>query len=212
VTSERPTVVIADDHPPLRGAVRGALEDGGFEVLAEAADAPTAIEAVERHRPDIALLDIHMPGSGISAAAAISRQWPNTAVVMLTASEEDDDLFDSLRAGATGYLLKTVGHDRLPLALRGALSGEAAMPRAQLGRILDEFRSRPPRRFRSDATAKLTPREWEIMEMLEQGASTDEVARRLFVSSTTVRVHVSTVLRKLRVRDRQSAFKLLRGE
>jgi DNA-binding NarL/FixJ family response regulator len=213
VTSARPTVVIADDHAPLRGAVRESLEAGEFEVVAEAPDAQGAVEAVERLRPDVALLDIHMPGSGIGAARAISEISPDTAIVMLTASDDDADLFDSLRAGAGGYLLKTTGHDDLPGALRGVLSGAPAMPPALVARILEEFRTRPRRRFRANpAVAKLTPREWEIMEMLEGGATTDEVARRLFVSPTTVRVHVSTVLRKLRVRDRKSAFDILRQE
>jgi len=211
--SAPPTIVIADDHPQMRASIRAALEAGWFSVVAEAPSAPSAIEAARKHRPDIVLLDIHMPGSGISAAAAISRELPDSAIVMLTASEDDNDLFDSLRAGASGYLLKTIDHERLPAALRGVLSGEAAVPRPLVARILQEFRSRPQRRFGSkDSRSKLTPREWEVMELLGQGHSTNDVAQRLFLSPATVRVHVSTVLRKLRVKDRTSAFDILRGE
>jgi DNA-binding NarL/FixJ family response regulator len=183
-------------------------------VCGEGATAAEAVEVALTQRPDVALLDIHMPGNGISAAEQISRSLPRTAVVMLTQSQEDDDLFDALRAGASGYLLKGTDPAMLPDALRGVLTGEAAMSPALVTRIMQEFRGPSKRRFlrRSAAADKLTPREWEVMEMLGQGSSTDDVAKRLFVSPTTVRVHVSTVLRKLRVKDRESAFRLLRSE
>lgn len=207
-------VVVADDHSRMRGRIREALEAGDCRVVAEAADGPEAVRLTLEHRPDVVLLDIHMPGSGIRAAQQISRESPETAIVMLTQSREDDDLFDSLRAGASGYLLKDSDPRELPGALRSVLAGEAAMPPSLVTRILDEFRAPARRRFarKSPAAAKLSPREWEVMELLAQGASTEEVATRLFVSPTTVRVHVSTVLRKLRVKDRESAFRLLRGE
>ncbi len=152
-----------------------------------------------------------MPGNGISAAQRISRSSPQTAIVMLTQSKEDDDLFDSLRAGASGYLIKGADPATLPAALRGVLVGEAAMPPALVTRIMQEFRGPSRRKFlrKSAAADKLSAREWEVMEMLSQGLSTEEVGKRLFVSPTTVRVHVSTVLRKLRVKDRESAFRLL---
>jgi DNA-binding NarL/FixJ family response regulator len=203
---------MADDHARLRARIRSALEAGGCEVCAEAADAAEAVRLVLEHQPDVALLDIHMPGSGIQAAQAISREVPQTAIVMLTQSTEDEDIFDSLRAGASGYLLKDTDPAELPDALRGVLAGEAAMPPALVTRILQEFRGPSRRRFvrKSAAAAKLSAREWEVMELLSHGHSTDEVAGRLFVSPTTVRVHVSTVLRKLRVKDRESAFRLLR--
>jgi DNA-binding NarL/FixJ family response regulator len=155
-----------------------------------------------------------MPGSGIYAAKQISRALPQTAIVMLTQSREDEDLFDSLRAGASGYLLKDTDPAKLPDVLRGVLAGEAAMPASLVTRVLREFQG-PRRRLlpsRSSAATKLSPREFEVMELLGQGDSTEEVANKLFVSPTTVRVHVSTVLRKLRVKDRESAFNLLRGD
>ena len=112
------TVLIADDHPATRAGVRLALERGGFVVCAEVPDGPSAIEAALRERPDVCLLDINMPGNGIEATKAIVRQLPETAVVMLTVSRSDADLFDALRAGASGYLLKDTDPARLPHALR----------------------------------------------------------------------------------------------
>jgi len=213
VKESRIRVIIADDHARVRGQIRAALEAGGCEICGEGATADEAIGLALEHRPDVVLLDINMPGSGIHAASQISRALPETFVVMLTQSKEDDDLFDSLRAGASGYLLKTTDPATLPDALRGVLAGEAAMSEGLVSRILQEFRG-PNRRHvkRSAAASKLSAREWEVMEMLGQGATTDQVAKRLFVSPTTVRVHVSSVLRKLAVTDRQAAFHLLRDD
>lgn len=207
-------VVMADDHARMRSRVRAALEAGGCVVVGEGASAEEAVALAMTHRPDVALLDIHMPGNGITAAREITRSLPGTAVVMLTASAEDADLFDALRAGASGYLLKDTDPTLLVEELRGALAGEAAMSRRLVGRIMEEFRSPATPRFvrRSRASAKLSAREWEVMELLGEGLSTDDVAQRLFVSPTTVRVHVSGVLRKLRVKDRESAFRLLRED
>lgn len=205
-------VVIADDHAPLRGRVRKALEDGDCQVVGEGASAEDAVRLAVEHRPDVALLDIHMPGSGIRAAQEICRVLPETAIVMLTLSSEDDDLFDSLRAGAAGYLLKDTDPAQLADRLRGVLVGEGAMSPRMVARVMDEFRAPAKRRFRraSPAAGKLSSREWEVMELLAEGLSTEEVASRLFVSATTVRVHVSAVLKKLRVKDRDSALRILR--
>lgn len=207
-------MVMADDHARIRGRVRSALEAGGCEVCAEGATADEAVALAIEHEPDVVLLDIHMPGNGIRAARQISNRLPGTAIVMLTQSRDDEDLFDSLRAGASGYLLKDTDPAELPNALRGVLAGEAAIPASLVTRVLAEFRSadRSGFRRRSAAAAKLSERESEVMELLGQGHSTEEVGKRLFVSPTTVRVHVSTVLRKLRAKDRESAFKLLREE
>lgn len=190
------------------------LEAGGFVVSAEAANAADAIGLALEHRPDVVLLDIHMPGNGIRAAAELSRSLPETRVVMLTHSRDDEDLFDALRAGAVGYLLKDDEPDKLTTGLNQVMAGEASVSASVVTRILQEFRAPARRLFsrRSTAAAKLSSREWEVMELLSQGLSTEEVAKRLFLSPTTVRVHVSTVLRKLRVKDRQSAIDLLREE
>ena len=207
-------VVMADDHAHIRSRVRAALEAGGCDVVGEGASAADAINLALEHRPDVALLDIHMPGSGIHAAQQIGRTLPETAIVMLTQSTDSDDLFDALRAGASGYLLKDTAPATLPGALRAVLAGEAAMSPALVMRILDEFRAPARRRFSraSAAAGKLSAREWEVMELLADGVSTKDVASRLFLSATTVRVHVSAVLRKLALKDRESAFRMLRGE
>ena len=212
---ERPgagiTLVMADDHAPTRGAVRAALEEGGCEVCGEGATAQEAIELALEHEPDVVLLDIHMPGSGLHAAKVIAERLPQTAIVMLTASQEDEDLFEALQSGASGYLLKTANRLELPDQLRRVLAGEAAIPPRLVARMLEEFRT--PKRGvlgRAKKTDKLSPREREVMELLASGMTTEDVAQRLFLSPTTVRVHVSTVLRKLRVKDRESAFKVLR--
>jgi DNA-binding NarL/FixJ family response regulator len=208
-------VILADDHPPTRHLLRQALPTDRFEVLGEAANADQAIQLTQQTRPDVALLDIHMPGNGIRAAREITAALPDTAVVILTVSTDDADLFDALRAGASGYLLKGMDLGDLPAALEGVLTGVAPIPPTLVTRILNEFRApaiRKPLRGNSKAVSLLTSREWEIMELLGQGNTTDDVARRLFVTPTTVRVHVSSVLRKLRVKDRESAYKLLRGQ
>jgi DNA-binding NarL/FixJ family response regulator len=151
---------MADDHPQLRAHIRQALEAGGFEVCAEAATGPEAVRCVQEHQPDVVLLDIHMPGGGIRAAAEVSRLVPEVAIVMLTVSRDDNDLFDSLRAGASGYLLKDTDPERLPAALRGVLSGEAAIPRSLVAKILDEVREPGRKRLgrRSKAAGLLTSR------------------------------------------------------
>jgi DNA-binding NarL/FixJ family response regulator len=198
----------------MRARVREALEAGGFEVCAEAPDAVRAVEIALECRPEVVLLDIHMPGNGIRAAKEVSEQLPEAAVVMLTQSRDDADLFDALRAGAVGYLLKDMDTDRLPDALRGVLAGEAAIPRTLVAQILETFRTPKVRRFgrKSKQAQLLTAREWEVMELLSEDLSTEDVAARMFISPTTVRVHVSSVLRKLRVKDRRSAFEMLRGD
>lgn len=204
------SVVIADDHPPTRQGVRMSLEDAGMQIAAEVDSAAAAVDAVVRLNPDIALLDIHMPGGGIAAARQISGRAPDVAIVMLTVSRDDSDLFQALAAGARGYLLKDTDPDRLPLALRGVLDGEAALPRGLVARLVAEFRARDELDSRrAGPLAKLTPREWEILEMLRSGMTTNQVATQLFVTPVTVRTHVSSILRKLQVPDRAAAISLL---
>ncbi len=205
------TVLIADDHAPTRAGVRGALGDGGFAVVAEANRADAAVEAALSERPDVCVLDINMPGSGIAAAARITEQLPDTAVVMLTVSREDEDLFASLRAGALGYLLKDMDPGRLAAALRGVLSGEAALPRTLVARVIGEFRAaerRPWLPLVRRRGAKLTAREWEVLELLREQLTTAQIAHRLGLSDVTVRRHVSSILAKLRVPDRRAMARL----
>ncbi|MEO8290231.1 MAG: response regulator transcription factor [Gaiellaceae bacterium] len=207
-------IVIADDHAPTRAGIRVVLEADGFEVCGEAASADAAVNLALEERPAVCLLDINMPGGGISAAGAISERLPETAIVMLTVSRDDADLFDALRAGAAGYLLKDIDRRQLPDDLRGVLAGEAPLPRALVTRLIEEFRERGRRRsvlLAERPGVRLRQREWEILELLGEGLSTAEIAARLFIAEVTVRTHVSSILRKLRVPTREAAVELLRG-
>jgi DNA-binding NarL/FixJ family response regulator len=207
-----PRILIADDHPPTRAGVRLALERANFIICAEAWTADGAVEGALRERPDICLLDIHMPGSGIVAAVKIASAVPTTSIVMLTVSLEDEDLFAALRAGAVGYLLKTTDPERLPHALEGVMKGEAALPRSLVPRILAEFRngSRRRRPAIGPGARELTDREWEVLELLGEGLTTADIAKRLFISQATVRTHVASTLHKLRAPNRKAAVALLK--
>ena len=179
-------------------------------MCAEVEDGPSAVAAAESEQPDVCLLDIQMPGSGIRAAEAISVKVPDSAIVMLTVSRRDADLFDALRVGASGYLLKDTDPDRLPLALRGVLEGEAALPRHLVSLVIDEFRERGRRRpLLKRRGVVLTDREWEVLELMSDGLTTFEIADRLFIEPVTVRTHVSAILRKLRVSSRKAALQLI---
>ncbi len=207
-------VVVADGDDAARSVVVTALHGNGCVVCGEAVNSEDAIALAVEQRPDVVLLDVELPGNGITAARELARRLPTTAVVMSAATADDDDLLDSLRAGASGYLLKDTDPARLGFALRGVLNGEAAIPRQLVRRLAEELRAPALPRFvkTSPAAAKLTAREWQVMELLGAGLTTDQVARRLFLSRSTVRVHVSSVLKKLRVADREGAFAVLRGD
>jgi DNA-binding NarL/FixJ family response regulator len=212
----RPRVLVADDHAPTREDVRRALErDGEFDICAEAADASEAVQAAVRERPDICLLDVRMPGSGVGAAWEIKSRLPDTKIVMFTVSDADADLFAALRAGADGYLLKSIKLDRLGQELAATLDGEATIHRTLVPRILERFRIHEPRRRQlvpsDELASRLTSREWEVLEVLSQGRSTAEIARELFISKSAVRVHIAAIVRKLDVEDRDGAVALFRN-
>ena len=201
-------VLIADDHAPTRSDMRDAVEqDDRFTVCAEAADGASAVQAALRERPDLCLLDIRMPGtSGIAATREITSRLPETKVVMITVSLDEDDLLNALRAGAVGYLLKDIDPVRLPYALSDAFEGRAAIPRRLVSRLVAEFRDHGPRRRSvvSEAGHDLTSREWEVLDLLRKGHSTHQIAERLFVTRATVRSHVAAILKKLQLPNRES--------
>jgi DNA-binding NarL/FixJ family response regulator len=206
-----PSVAIADDHPAIRLGVRMALMRGGFDVVAEVADAAGAVNAVLRERPDVCLLDIRMPGGGIEAAKKIHEASTGTSVVMLTVSESTDDVLAALRAGAVGYLPKDMSPDRLPAALCGVLRGEAALPRTLVGVVLHRFRDyteavEHPVRVHG---VELTARESEILRMLRSGMKTAEIGEILSLSPITVRRHISAGVAKLGVADRDAAVRAI---
>jgi DNA-binding NarL/FixJ family response regulator len=206
-------VLVADDHVPTRQGIRLALEGHGFEICAEAADAGSAVTEARRVKPDLCLLDIRMPGNGISAAAAIANDVPQTAIVMLTVSRDDEDLFAALRCGASGYLLKDLDAAQLRTALLAVERGEATLSGTLVARVVDEFRSRDQDarrpRLRRRPDAQLTAREWLVLELLRDGLTTVEIAVQLFVEPVTVRGHIASIMRKLRVRTRAEAIRLL---
>jgi DNA-binding NarL/FixJ family response regulator len=181
-------------------------------VCAEAEDAEEAVAAALRERPDVCLLDISMAGGGgIEAAEAISAELPDTAIVMLTVSRSDADLFAALRAGASGYLLKDIDPDRLPLALRGVLDGEAALPRHLVALLIEEFRQRRQPRLRlvRRDTGELTEGEWEVLGLMRTGLSPSEIADHLEVPGVLVRTRITAILGKLRGSDRSEVLRLL---
>lgn len=203
-------VVIADDHPATRAGIRFALSPGGIEVVAEVASADAAVAAVDEFQPDVALIDINMPGDGISAVERISRNHPDVACVILTASEDDRHLFKALRAGASGYVLKDTDLDRLPLALEAVLKGESVLPRSLVMRVATEFEHDRP--VIAGLDTDLTDREWDVVKLLRSGRSTAEIAEQLNVSQVTVRTHVSAIVRKLQVTNRDEVIQKLKDQ
>jgi DNA-binding NarL/FixJ family response regulator len=208
------TVLIADDHVPTRAGVRMALERGGLRVVAECASADEAVRSAIRVRPDVCLLDIEMPGSGIRAAGQISEALPGSHILMLTVARDESTVFEAVRAGAAGYLLKDMDPDALPDAVRRVAAGEAVLPGRLVRRLLDEMRrsdeapvAATP--MREGVRVPITPREREVLEMLGERRSTAEMAAELRLSPITVRRHISALLAKLAVGSREEAGELL---
>ena len=206
-------VLVADDQPPERAGVRLALERHGVAVCAEAQDADGAVRAALRERPDACLVDEDIPGGGIALTCEIAAKLPETAVVVIASSPTDEGLFDALRAGASGYLGKNTNPDRLAQVISGVLRGEAALSRRLVARLIEEFRRRGAQRALAvpgDRAVQMTGREWEVLELLREGQTTEEIATTLFIAPGTVRTHVAAILRKLHVPDRDAALELLK--
>ena len=205
-------VLIADDHVTTRWGVRDTLEErGGFDIVAEAADGDVAVLAARRTRPDVCLLDLNMPGGGVAAARAIRAELPDCVLLALTVSDDSTDVLAAVHAGFDGYLLKAMSAERLPDAIQGAMAGEVAMPRRLMRTVVTAARSRPER-SRHGSRARLTDRELDVLDLLAEGLTTKEAARRLGISPVTVRRHVSLIVAKLGVRDRDEALARTRDE
>ena len=201
-------VIVADDDPLARRVVRDALEAGGIIVIAEAANGREAVELSLYYKPDVVLMDLVMPDvDGIQATRRILAREPDVEVVILTSSDDDEVGLVGLRAGASGFLNKRAGVEALPRALRGAVAGEAVVSRRLTMRLVDSMR-----RTRADGAgmrpvrSRLTPREWEVLDLLCAGQSTDQIADTLVLSAETVRSHIKNLLRKLGVSSRQAAI------
>jgi DNA-binding NarL/FixJ family response regulator len=204
------TTVLADDHPIFRdGLARTLEESGSFTVLGAAGNADEAVALVERHRPDLALLDVSMPGGGIEAARRVRAASPATRVAMLTVSESDEDVAGALRAGAIGYVLKGISGAELLGVLSGVARGEAHVSPALAARILGDFQS-PPRRQARNPVDALTQREEDILRRVAKGMSNREVAAALGIQEKTVKHYMTSILEKLEARNRVEAALIAR--
>jgi DNA-binding NarL/FixJ family response regulator len=199
-------VLIADDHPLFREGMRGRLDRvTDVVVVGEAASGDEAVEMARRLEPDVILMDIKMPGlNGIEATREILRAIPHVGVLVLTMFEDDDSVFAAMRAGAKGYLLKDSGGEGVVHAIRAVASGEVVFGPGVAERIIGFF-SAPKATVMQRVFPELTGREEEILSLVAQGKSNQEIARQLFVSLKTVRNHVSNILLKLQVADRAQA-------
>jgi DNA-binding NarL/FixJ family response regulator len=213
-TERRTRIVLVDDHALFRLGMRHLLEqEADFEVIGEAADARSAIDLTVDQNPDVVLMDLSLPSpGGIEATQRIKRQMPTTAVIVLAAAEDEDSIFDALRAGAAEFVLKQVDPDDLVSIIRRVASGtypinEKVSSRPALAsRVLNSFRELAI--YGAEAQpifAPLSPREVEILDNIAQGMTNKQVAYTLSISEQTVKNHMSSILRKLSVNDRTQA-------
>jgi DNA-binding NarL/FixJ family response regulator len=202
-------LVIADDHALFRDSLRALLEARGVEVVGEAANGQEAVEVALRLQPDLVLMDLGMPGvGGIEATRRIVAANPALRVVVLTASTEDEHLFEALQAGAQGYLPKNVEADAFFKLLQGAYEGQPALTPELSRKILMAFAKKPPQPERPDPDA-LTERETEVLQLMVDGITSNrQLARRLEVSENTVKFHVRNILDKLHLHNRAQAVSL----
>ena len=195
-------VVVADDHPLFRQGVINSLQSSAeIRVVGEAADANRAIEVVREHLPDIVLLDVTMPGDGIQAARAIATSCPATRIIMLTVSEDEDDLMAAMKAGARGYVLKGVSSDELTSVVKSVSNGEVYVAPGLAFGLLREMGK--PRQ--ASPIAELSSRERQVLELVASGLSNQEIGLRLGLAEKTIKHYMTNVLTKLQVRSRVEA-------
>jgi DNA-binding NarL/FixJ family response regulator len=199
-------ILVADDHPVYRDGLRAlAARSPDLELVGEAANGTDAVALAEQTLPDVILMDLRMPGmTGIEATRAILDRRPETRVLILTMSEDDDSLFAAMRAGARGYLPKDADSEELIRAIRAAALGEVIFGASIASRLQAFFA--PSRARVADPFPELTEREDEVLELIAQGRSNHEISARLQISDKTVRNHVANVFNKLRVADRAGAI------
>jgi len=201
-------VVLADDQQLVRSGLRSLLEMGGkIEVVAEAADGQQALAAIHRTKPEVAILDIRMPHvDGLTATRTLMREGTSTRILILTTYDLDEYVFQALRAGASGFMLKDAPAERLVEAVTVIAGGEALLAPAVTGRVIKQFSHLAvPSRGQAEALSQLTTREHEVLRLLARGLSNAGLAEELGVSPATVKTHVSSVLMKLGLPDRVHA-------
>jgi two-component system response regulator DevR len=208
------TVMLVDDHPLIRTAVRQAIEGPDVLVIAEAGTLAEALERAERSRPDVVLVDIGLGDTdgGLQLVRELAPRLPNTAFVMLSGSTSDTDLLDSVMAGARGYLTKDLSPEALLRAVRSTRRGELAMPRAMAARLVERLADAARSRGGLDGPALvvLSVREREVLRLLANGHTDREIAQALTISPRTAETHVAAILRKLNVRNRSEAAMVYR--
>lgn len=198
-------VLIIDDHSLFRSGIRLVLQrQADFELVGEAGSGLEGVKDAKRLNPDVILLDLHMPDmSGLETIPLLKDEAPNAQIVMLTVSEDAEDLLEALRIGARGYLLKNIDTDFLLQSIRRAAAGESVMSPQMGGKLADAMRA--PAKGNAVDSLKLSPREKEIIVKLARGDSNKEIARELDLSESTVKIHVQGILRKLNLASRVQA-------
>ena len=203
----QPTVLLADDHALFRDGIASLLRAGGLQVVGHAGNGAEAVSLARELRPDLILMDVNMPEvSGLDATRAIKTEMPDVKVVMLTVSDDDGDLFESIRSGADGYILKNTPGDDFADLISRVFDGEPAMSRGLASRILGEMRGddRTVSAETSDADG-LTERETEVLSLAGRGSTNREIGEALTISESTVNYHMRHVLAKLHMRNRTEA-------
>ncbi len=197
-------VIVADDHSLFRDGITSLLEAAGYEVVEQVGDGEMAIDAVRRLNPDLILLDITMPQKdGIEALQVIKDEYPQVRVVMLTVSDDDEDLFVAIQSGADGYLLKDLNSDEFLEMLKGLEIGEAAISRRMTSRLFSGFQELSKQ---TEGSRNLfTERELELLGLMADGLSNKGIAEKLFISENTVKYHIRNILQKFGVQNRTEA-------
>lgn len=201
-------ILLVDDHSLFRKGIASLLTaERGFEVVGEAGDGLEALQRARELMPDLILMDVYMPGTnGLEATRRIKEVLPYVKIVMLTVSEEDQDLFEAIKSGAQGYLLKKIEAKALFSTLRGIARGEASVPRTMGAKILDEFarQARQPAAVSLPGT-NLSPREKKVLELIAEGKTNKEIAAALAVAENTIKSYVKNILEKLHLENRVQA-------
>jgi DNA-binding NarL/FixJ family response regulator len=202
-------VLIVDDHALFRRGLQMVLEnEGDIEVVGEASDGHEAVERAEKTTPDVVLMDVRMPKrSGIEATRAIKDVLPSTKILMLTISDEEADLYEAIKAGASGYLLKEISIEEVANAIRSVQQGQSLISPSMASKLLNEFAAMVKRRDERKQVPgpRLTDRELEVLKLVAKGMNNRDIGTELFISENTVKNHVRNILEKLHLHSRMEA-------